>query len=503
MQPRYDFSSYTIGLICALPLELRALLLTLDATHPDLPNQPKNDQNAYQYGRIGAHNVVITSLPKGVTGPSPAAYTTTSMGNTFPNLRFCLFVGVGGGIPKLNGGGKDEVDVRLGDVVVGSAVGTYGGVVQFNQGRIGNDGLERTGTLGKPPKLLLNAVARIEARMFNDDGVLLGTMEEMRERLKVTVRSGRKIRALMYPGELGLEDLLFGAEYRHVGGGIGCEGCDKGEAVERDWEDRRLEEFEPRVHTGTIASGGYVVKDSKVRDELQKLYGAVCVETEASGVMDSFPCLVIRGISDYADSHKNDGWQQYAALTAAAYSKLLLQTIQTELINELPSTLGVLHADQYDIGIAPLFKLHQHKLTKLAALLGHQNAQNFTNSRSPSPFSTGLLTPPPQISRYINNLLSPPSYSPVPSPRAISPIPSKAISNRKIHPSRKFATVILSPRKRNIYFQTINGRIFESTCEDDKWLAPKFVGLTAKKGTSLAVIAWQGSEVFGEQVFLR
>lgn len=40
--------------------------------------------------------------------------------------------------------------------------------------------------------------------------------------------------------------------------------------------------------------------------------------------MDDFPCLVIRGICDYADSHKNDRWQPYAAATAAAYAKELL-----------------------------------------------------------------------------------------------------------------------------------------------------------------------------------
>jgi nucleoside phosphorylase len=45
---------------------------------------------------------------------------------------------------------------------------------------------------------------------------------------------------------------------------------------------------------------------------------------EAAGLMDRFPCLVIRGICDYADSHKNKRWQAYAAATAAAYAKELL-----------------------------------------------------------------------------------------------------------------------------------------------------------------------------------
>jgi hypothetical protein len=58
--------------------------------------------------------------------------------------------------------------------------------------------------------------------------------------------------------------------------------------------------------------------------------GALCVEMEAAGLMNDFPCIAIRGICDYADSHKNDAWQKYAALTAAAYAKELLAYISPE-----------------------------------------------------------------------------------------------------------------------------------------------------------------------------
>jgi hypothetical protein len=58
--------------------------------------------------------------------------------------------------------------------------------------------------------------------------------------------------------------------------------------------------------------------------------GILCVEMEAAGLMDEFPCLVIRGICDYADSHKNKRWQPYAAATAAAYAKELLSIIPAQ-----------------------------------------------------------------------------------------------------------------------------------------------------------------------------
>lgn len=49
---------------------------------------------------------------------------------------------------------------------------------------------------------------------------------------------------------------------------------------------------------------------------------------EAAGLMDHFPCIVIRGICDYSDTHKNDTWQGYAAVAAAAYAKELLRFIR-------------------------------------------------------------------------------------------------------------------------------------------------------------------------------
>ena len=82
------------------------------------------------------------------------------------------------------------------------------------------------------------------------------------------------------------------------------------------------------IHYGTIASGNQVMKDAAERDRVSgELGGVLCFEMEAAGLMNSFPCLVIRGISDYADTHKNYKWQAHAAGTAAAYAKELLSVI--------------------------------------------------------------------------------------------------------------------------------------------------------------------------------
>jgi nucleoside phosphorylase len=61
---------------------------------------------------------------------------------------------------------------------------------------------------------------------------------------------------------------------------------------------------------------------------------ALCFEMEAAGLMLDFPCVVIRGVCDYADSHKNKEWQGYAALAAVAYTKELLGYVPVGYVSQ-------------------------------------------------------------------------------------------------------------------------------------------------------------------------
>jgi hypothetical protein len=56
--------------------------------------------------------------------------------------------------------------------------------------------------------------------------------------------------------------------------------------------------------------------------------------------MDHFRCVVIRGICDYSDTHKNDVWQGHAAATAAAYAKALLRVIAGREVDHTWTVLG-------------------------------------------------------------------------------------------------------------------------------------------------------------------
>jgi len=301
-QPRLTRKDYTVGWVCALPIELAAAQEMLDEEHQGLP-QDADDSNIYTLGRMGEHNVVIACLPAGQMGNNSAASVALQMKSSFNAIRFGLMVGIGGGVPST------EHDVRLGDVVISQPFREYGGVVQYDFGKTTPSGFVRSGFLNAPPTALLNAIASLRAKHLRRRVGLLSHLSRLRSLPEFTRDNAGS-------------DVLFEATYKHVGG-VGCEQCNKEKVVHRQPRDQEI-----MIHYGTIASGNQVIRDAAVRDRVSsKLGGVLCFEMEAAGLMNSFPCLVIRGICDYADSHKNKKWQAYAAGTAAACAKEILSVI--------------------------------------------------------------------------------------------------------------------------------------------------------------------------------
>jgi nucleoside phosphorylase len=293
----FTYNDYTVGWVCALTKEQTAATAMLDQRHPDLP-KPPNDHNTYTLGSIGSHNIVIACLPKGTVGTNAAATVTTSMISTFPSIRIGLMVGIGGGIPP---------KVRLGDVVVSTPVDQYPGVVQWDFGKAEKDvNFKRTGALNRPPNALLTALTKLETEHEMHGSKIHQYLED----------SERKYPRLAakYARCGSLKDPLFTPDRSYSTGG---------------------RPGDIRVHYGLIASGNQVIKDANFRDSLNESLGGnvLCVEMEAAGLMNHFPCIVIRGICDYADSEKNKDWQEHAAAVAAAYAKELLGEVQTSDLN--------------------------------------------------------------------------------------------------------------------------------------------------------------------------
>jgi nucleoside phosphorylase len=300
---RLGVREYTIGWLCALPEELAAAQILLDKKHEPLAHDPC-DETQYTVGSIGNHNVVMGCLSAGQIGVSSAAMVATKMRYKFPNIRFGLMVGIGGGVPN-------DKDVRLGDIVVSQPYGGHGGVIQYDFGKSEPGGFVHTGFLNTPPHALLQALANLQARHFLEDN-------NIPKYVSVVERRARFRRP--DPNS----DVLFQDTYDHVEGEKTCERCDKSRTVLR----RPREHNNIVIHYGTIASGNRVIKNSKERNSLNSQFkGVLCFEMEAAGLMNTWPCLVIRGISDYADSHKNDDWKLYAAGVAAAFAKELLLCI--------------------------------------------------------------------------------------------------------------------------------------------------------------------------------
>ncbi|KAL2025681.1 hypothetical protein VTO58DRAFT_103907 [Aureobasidium pullulans] len=342
---------YTVGWIAALPKELSAAIAMFDEQHDrplDFDKHP-SDSNSYHCGRIGNHNVVVACLPHGIYGTTSAATTATSMLLSFPNVKVGLMVGIGAAIPS------DANDIRLGDVVVSLPHGRSGGVIQYDLGKnhvetaSGSDHVlhvfERRGTLNTPPQALLNATGSLEARARIHGHQFPELLQDMLRRHPRMAKSKPRQPGYVYQGQE--KDRLFQASYPHMSG-LGCKDCDPAREISRD---AREDPLIPEVHYGVIASGNRLIKDATERDMIAKDSGedCLCLEMEAAGLMNAFPCLVIRGICDYADSHKNDDWQEYAAATAAVYAKEVLSYLDSAEVTKTSRAIEVIEQLSEDV----------------------------------------------------------------------------------------------------------------------------------------------------------
>ena len=348
----FTHNNYTVGWVCALSKEQTAATAMLDEIHSNLPSLP-NDHNAYTLGSIGKHNIVIACLPEGEIATISAANVATQMVNTFPSIKFGLMVGIGGGVPP---------KVRLGDVVVSKPVDKFSGVVQWDLGKAEEGGeFKRTGSLNCPPKVLLTALTKLKTghemngpnipRYLDDLKVKWPKLEQkytksdfLRDPMDELDNSQRGqtrwqiIFAILWKAMLTFLDNILGWWAFDLIEGEAKQAASTAVSITAPKGQRKPGDM--CIHYGLIASGNQVIKDAAFRDKINKeLDGHVlCVEMEAAGLMNQFPCIVIRGICDYADSDKNKDWQEYAAAVAAAFAKELLEYVQpSDVDRELPA----------------------------------------------------------------------------------------------------------------------------------------------------------------------
>ncbi|KAI0173466.1 Pfs domain protein [Hypoxylon sp. FL1284] len=283
---------YTIGWICTLAKEQTAAIIMLDETHEDIHKQT-NDPNTYNLGSVGKHNVVIACLPLDWNG-STVATIAVWMTTTFPAIRLCLLVGLGSGIPP---------KARLGDVVVGVPNGEFPGVVECQRGK--TEAFEKTAKMGRPPSILLSALTKLKSIHELNGSKVPEYLAKLKENKRLASR---------YLVSDALKDPLLVDDI--AGAGTSTES----------------EPRETEIHYGLIANTSLQIKDKATRGNLESSLGngrLLCIYTEASGLMANFPCIVIRGICDYADEQRDSckSWQEPAAAVSAAFAKEVLSVL--------------------------------------------------------------------------------------------------------------------------------------------------------------------------------
>jgi nucleoside phosphorylase len=345
---------FEIAVICALRIESDAVEALFDEfwEEDDTYGKAPGDPNAYTTGRIGGHDVVLAFTPG--MGKGSAAGVAASFRSSFPHIKLGLVVGICGGVPiAIN----TKEEIILGDVIVST------GLVQFDFGRQYLDKVVRKDTLqdnlGRPN----NEIRAFLAKMAG----LQGQKQLKKDTFTylAAILAQEDFENSKYPG-LG-EDKLYKANYRHMHQDrttcsicalctdtvdptcdVALESscvdlkCDDNQQVNRDRVQKSKQAArlavngsatgeqaamvqKPLIHFGRIASGDLVMKSGHHRDDIAAREKVIAFEMEGAGVWDNFPTVVIKGVCDYADSHKNKKWQKYAAATAAACTKALLK----------------------------------------------------------------------------------------------------------------------------------------------------------------------------------
>ncbi|CAH0015850.1 unnamed protein product [Clonostachys rhizophaga] len=346
-----DVNGFKVAIYCALPLEADAMISLFD-TIWDKERYPRThvDKNSYTFGAVGGQNVVLVHLAS--MGKNSAAIAASGCCSSFPCIELSLVVGICGGVPFGAGGSIERV---LGDVVISE------GLVQLDLGRRYPDRFARKRTLqenlSRPCVQLRGFLA-----MLKSSRKLCSLTEKTNRHLGDLRSRTDALRDFIYEYPGVRRDVLFPASYLHkhktsalcpswertcgIEDGIcreaetlTCEdlGCEsqwfiprKRLALHNSEESQTSQgeiglNFGTIIHFGNVGSGDTVMKSGEERERIARDEEIIAFEMEGIGPWEYGPCLIIKGICDYADSHKSKIWQNYAAATAAACTKALLE----------------------------------------------------------------------------------------------------------------------------------------------------------------------------------
>jgi nucleoside phosphorylase len=338
-------TDFDIAIICAIPLEFDAIAAAVDEFWDRDYGKAVGDTNIYTNARIGKYNVAILVLSE--IGKVSAVTACTHIQQSYPAVDLVLVSGICGGVPFPG----DSKEVLLGDVIISRHV------VQYDLGRLYANGFKMRDTVqdtfGRPSENVRNLLSLFDTNrgLRRLENLASSYLQELQARAIQGSQQG----GYEYPGAS--QDQLYQPRYEHLCHGPSptrpleapkasacthsksrrtlCDdaGCDSAQLVPRDRLQLKKKQEEaglvkeaqaPSIFVGTVGSGDTVMKSGEKRDDIASTHGLLAFEMEGAGVWGKMPCLIIKGICDYADSHKNKDWQNFSAATAASVTKALL-----------------------------------------------------------------------------------------------------------------------------------------------------------------------------------
>ncbi|KAL8299083.1 hypothetical protein RB593_009136 [Gaeumannomyces tritici] len=285
-----DRSSFHIAIVCALKLEANAADLLFDDIYDEQQyGRATGDVNTYTTGRVGKHAVVLLLLPS--MGPLAAASGSANLRSSYPNIKLALLVGVCGGLPQIDGH-----EAFLGDVVVSTSIFNYDFGRQHFDGKGGGPTTPRlrtltTGSSRRTTNISTAGIVDIVTPVF----------------------SATQLPAYPAPTSVAMSSIRPAGTERTCG----------------------LFRLGPRSSWVELLRKR-VMRSGEHRDAIARRHGVIAFEMEGAGAWDEVPCIVVKGICDYADSLKSKLWQNFAAASAASVAvaildrKLRLQDVGTD-----------------------------------------------------------------------------------------------------------------------------------------------------------------------------
>jgi nucleoside phosphorylase len=296
---------FPIAIVCASRQEVTAIKALFDEDYGivrNIPGKQPSDPNSYIAGRIGKNSLIVTQIPQ--YGKVFAAKTAFWLSKSFPQIRLCLVVSTGAGIPCTRDGQK----IRLGDVLVSD------GLIQWDFGKLlpGGVFLRKTGPKYDLPPTAHRVASLVHKLRCKRQSTI--TREKMAQHLNYLQKTFGSLEASNY----------LSAEENRLFPQWSPPGHSASDGV--SWANiPAIEHFKPNVHFGCLASGDAVMRSAEWRDKTAAKEGVLGFEWAGVGVWSQLPTMVITGVGDYGDGYATDPWPAYASASAASCAKAILQ----------------------------------------------------------------------------------------------------------------------------------------------------------------------------------